>query len=207
MGLRIPPLFLLRACVLCKGGPARDAQISDVGCVVQSRAQSTCTYRKCLELFFVAPCFSSTTVSKAPDYNHDNLFSFHTNIWIIHSNFTDASALTRFFRRWKHWQRSAVCDLEHTSWLLLHYILNTFGESILQAFASKPSETTNTQRGFFFFSSMHFCRPIGPLLQGHGVLRGNEGEKASREMLLFTEEFLSQSITCATIFFPPYRHI
>lgn len=51
--------------------------------------------------------------------------------------------------------------------------------------------------------SLHICGPIGQLLQGHGVLRGNEGKKASREMLLFTEEFLSQSITCATIFSPP----
>lgn len=55
--------------------------------------------------------------------------------------------------------------------------------------------------GVFF--PLRNCCPIGPLLQGHGVLRGNEGEKASREMPLFTEEFLSQSITCATIFPPP----
>lgn len=76
-GIENTPI-IFAACVLCRGGPARDAQISDVGCVVQSRAQSSCTSRKCLELFFVAPCFSSTAVWKAPDYNHDNLFSFHT---------------------------------------------------------------------------------------------------------------------------------
>lgn len=41
--------------------------------------------------------------------------------------------------------------MEHTSGLLLHNILNTFGESKLQAFAPKPSEPMSTQWVVFFF--------------------------------------------------------
>lgn len=42
-----------------------------------------------------------------------------------------------------------------------------------------PNHQRQRIRSCFF--SIHVCRPIGPLLQGHGVLRGNEGGKASRE--------------------------
>lgn len=131
-----------------------------------------------------------------------------TTIYFCSTQYLDSFARANSAQQF-HWRLSANAKnidsaVRYAIWNTpLAFCFITSLIHLVRAYYKHLHPNHQRQRIRICFFSIHVCRPIGPLLQGHGVLRGNEGGKASREMLLFTEEFLSQSITCATIFSPP----